>query len=181
MTGKSVTLEQYDISHSEMLKDITINPKIWEFLPRKIHSLSDFEIYIDWLADRIKNGHLIVYSILDNTSHQIIGSTGFLNLDEINKKVEIGGTWFIPEYWGTGVNAESKKLLLSSCFYDNYIVRVEFRTRDANVRSQKALEKLGAKHEGILRWDRINEDGTFRDTYVYSILKLDWDILKKNL
>jgi N-acetyltransferase len=181
IVGKQITLECYDASHNEGLKSISINPKIWEFLPRKINSVTDFENYTVWLTDRINNHSLFVYSIINNDTQEMIGSTGFLNYDEINRKIEIGGSWLEPDYWGTLVNTEVKFLLLELCFSEFDLIRVEFRTRNANIRSRKALEKLGAKREGILRLDRINDDGSYLDTYVYSIIKPEWKSLKGNL
>ena len=107
-------------------------------------------------------------------TEKIIGSTGFLNFDRENKKIEIGGTWLAPVYWGTKLNLEAKLLLLDLCFSEWSLGRVEFKIREDNIRSQKAIEKLGAIKEGVLRWDRINEEGTFRNTMVYSIIQPEW-------
>jgi RimJ/RimL family protein N-acetyltransferase len=110
----------------------------------------------------------------------ICGGTGFLHIDVVNRQLEIGPTWLTPTAWGTKINIESKYLLLRACFEQD-IMRVEFRTRETNIRSQKAIEKIGGVKEGILRCHRINEDGTFRNTIVYSIIQPDWTLTKQAL
>ena len=95
-------------------------------------------------------------------------------------QTEIGPTWLSPKVWGTKINIESKYLLLKDCF-EQEIMRVEFRTRESNIRSQKAIEKIGGIREGVLRCHRINEDGSFRNTIVYSIIQPDWPLTKSAL
>jgi RimJ/RimL family protein N-acetyltransferase len=92
--------------------------------------------------------------------------------------LEIGPTWLSPIVWGTKINIESKYLLLTHCFEQLNVMRVEFRTRETNIRSQKAIEKIGGIREGLLRCHRKNDNGTFRNTIIYSIIKPEWPSTK---
>jgi len=95
--------------------------------------------------------------------------------------LEIGGTWYAPAFQRTGVNTESKYLLLGHAFEDLGCLRVQFRTDVRNLRSQKAIERLGAASEGVLRDHMILPDGTVRSSVIYSILKDEWPAVKANL
>jgi RimJ/RimL family protein N-acetyltransferase len=108
----------------------------------------------------------------------ICGCTGFINIDVVNCQLEIGTTWLSPTVWGTKINIESKYLLLMQCFEKWNIMRVELKTRETNIRSQKAIEKIGGIKEGLLRCYRKNDDGTFRNTILYSIIQPEWPYTK---
>jgi len=95
--------------------------------------------------------------------------------------LKIGWTWIVKDYWGTNVNFESKFLLLSYCFEILKTVRVQLKTKDTNMRSRKAIEKIGAKFEGILRKDKIQDDGTTRNAAYFSILDDEWENAKTKL
>jgi N-acetyltransferase len=116
--------------------------------------------------------------IRDKSNKQVCGSTGYINIDNANHQLEIGPTWLSPMVWGTKINIESKYLLLAQCFEELDTMRVEFKTRETNVRSQKAIEKIGGIKEGLLRCHRKNDDGTFRNTIVYSIIQPEWPVTK---
>jgi RimJ/RimL family protein N-acetyltransferase len=181
IVGQSLTLVPFEDEHIEGLKKIAFDKSIWENLPYKINSENDFADYINNLKDEIDKGIRYPFTIIENQSGEILGSTGFKFIDEVNKKLEIGTTWLATKTWGTKVNLESKYLLLNFCFTDNDVMRIEIKTREANIRSQKAIEKIGGFKEGILRCDQINEDGTFRNSFLYSIIKPDWQALKPRL
>jgi|SRR5450432_40447 len=179
--GQNLLLVPFNIEHIGGLKKIAIDKKIWDYLPYKVYSDDDFEKYINLINDRIDKGTQLFFTIIDKQTSEILGSTSFLNIDETNKRLEIGGTWLTSKVWGTKVNLEVKYLLLAFCFSDIEMERIEFRTRDNNIRSQKAIEKIGGVKEGVLRSDKINEDGTFRNTILYSIVRPEWKGLKSKL
>src|SRR5690606_33587051 len=104
-----------------------------------------------------------------------IGSTRFLEIDRENKGIEIGFTWLNPSVWRTSVNTECKYLLLQYCFEELKYIRVQFKTDILNVRSQTAIARLGAKKEGILRNQKIRQDGTYRDSVYFSIIESEWE------
>ena len=112
---------------------------------------------------------------------RVIGSSSYLNVDPPNRRLEIGNTWFSASVRRTGVNTESKLLMLSHAFDELGCIAVEFRTHFFNSTSRAAIERLGAKLDGILRSQQLLPDGSRRDTVVYSILDVEWPAVRNNL
>ncbi|MGV0745187.1 GNAT family N-acetyltransferase [Mycolicibacterium sp. XJ870] len=112
---------------------------------------------------------------------RLVGSTSYLNVDDANRRLEIGHTWYVADVRKTGVNAETKLLMLGHAFDELNCVAVEFRTHFFNFASRAAIERLGAKLDGVLRSHQIAADGTRRDTVVYSILDIEWAAARSNL
>lgn len=179
--GKYVTLERFAPTHIPELEPIVFDEDIWQNLPYNIVDNNAFNAFMEQLTTSNNNGKQVTYVIRNLADNRVCGSTGFINVDTTNHKLEIGPTWLTPGVWGTKVNIDSKYLLLTQCFEQNNIARVSFRTRETNIRSQKAIEKIGGVKEGILRYHRINEDGSFRNTIVYSIIQPDWAVTKTQL
>lgn len=121
------------------------------------------------------------FVMIDQADQRIIGSTRFLNIEPANRKLEIGWTWMHPDYWGSAVNFECKLLLFSYCFETLNIARVQIKTDELNIRSRRAIEKMGAHFEGILRNDMIREDGSYRNSAYYSVIIQDWPKVKSVL
>ena len=128
------------------------------------------------LADR--SGFTFVVRGLDGG---IIGSTSYLNIDGPNRRLEIGATWYVAQARRTGVNTEAKLLLLTHAFEVLDCVAVEFRTHFFNTASRTAIERLGAKQDGVLRSHQLLADGSRRDTVVFSILDIEWPAVRSNL
>jgi RimJ/RimL family protein N-acetyltransferase len=179
--GQNIDLERLTNDHIFPLESIAFDPLIWQNLPFKIMDKHSFETFIKEQQQRNLNDQQVTYVIRDKASRQVCGSTGFINIDAANHQLEIGPSWLSPKVWGTKVNIESKYLLLTYCFDKASIMRVEFRTRETNIRSQKAIEKIGGVKEGLLRCHRKNDDGTFRNTIVYSIIQPEWPPVKSLL
>ena len=114
-------------------------------------------------------------------SGRIIGTTRFLDIHPEDRKLEIGVTWIASEFWGSGINAECKQLLLAYCFDTLGANRVQFRAKADNGRSRRALEKIGAVFEGVMRQDKIEASGRPRDTAFYSIVREEWPAVKATL
>ena len=112
---------------------------------------------------------------------EVIGTTSYYNLDEVNRSIGIGYTMFARSRWRTGVNTESKLLLLTYAFETLGAVRVEWHTDTRNERSQRAIERLGAAREGVLRRQKLRADGTWRDTVQYSMTDAEWPSAQKRL
>jgi RimJ/RimL family protein N-acetyltransferase len=125
------------------------------------------------LQEKIK-GSQFPFVIFYKPEQRIIGSTRLLYLQPAHRKLEIGWTWLHPDYWHTAVNAACKSLLLAHCFDVMKAVRVQLKTDENNVRSRRAIEKTGARFEGILRNDMIRDDGTYRNSAYYSIVEGEW-------
>ncbi|WP_283613084.1 GNAT family N-acetyltransferase [Mycolicibacterium poriferae] len=111
----------------------------------------------------------------------LIGSSSYLNVDGPNRRLEIGYTWYVAPVRRTGVNAETKLLMLGHAFDELGCVAVEFRTHFFNAASRAAIERLGAKLDGVLRSHQLLPDGSRRDTMVYSILDIEWPAVRSNL
>lgn len=112
---------------------------------------------------------------------RLVGSSSYLNVDGPNRRLEIGHTWYVADSRRTGVNAETKLLMLSHAFDELNCVAVELRTHFFNFASRAAIERLGAKLDGILRSHQLLPDGSRRDTAVYSILDIEWPAVRSNL
>lgn len=111
----------------------------------------------------------------------LVGSSSYLNIDGPNRRLEVGATWYRASVRRTGVNTEAKLLLLGHAFDELNCVAVEFRTHFFNATSRAAIERLGAKLDGILRSHQLLSDGSRRDTVVYSILDIEWPAVRNNL
>jgi RimJ/RimL family protein N-acetyltransferase len=178
ISGQFIDLERLTNDHIFELESIAFDARIWQHLPFNITDKQSFKTFIDERLQKNLNAQQITYVIRNKTNGQVCGSTGFINIDTANDQLEIGPSWLSPNIWGTKVNIESKYLLLAFCFEKANLMRVEFRTRESNIRSQKAIEKTGGVKEGILRCHRKNDDGTFRNTIVYSIIRPQWPSAK---
>jgi RimJ/RimL family protein N-acetyltransferase len=130
------------------------------------------------LADR---GQLVPWAICLAGSGRAVGMTGYLHLDEENRRLEIGSTWIGPGFQGTGVNADTKLLQLTRAFEALGCNAVELRTHSGNAQSRAAIERLGAHQDGVLRSHQLWKDGTLRDTVVYSILRAEWPAVRMRL
>lgn len=181
ISGHNIDLERLTNDHISELELIAIDDRIWQNLPYNITDKHSFDTFI---KDRLQgnlSGQQVTYVVRNKSNGQVCGCTGFINIDAVNHQLEIGPTWLSPIIWGTKINIESKYLLLTFCFERARIMRVEFRTRETNIRSQKAIEKIGGVKEGLLRAHRKNDDGTFRNTIVYSIIQPEWSTTKRML
>jgi RimJ/RimL family protein N-acetyltransferase len=119
--------------------------------------------------------------VRDKTSGRIVGSTRFFNVEPMHRRLEIGHTWYARRAQRTAVNTECKLLLLTHAFEVLHCIAVEFRTSWFNRASQQAIERLGARRDGVLRNHMIMPDGTYRDTVVYSIIAGEWPAVKRHL
>ncbi len=126
-------------------------------------------------------GSMLPFAIIDNTSGRAVGMTTYMNIDAANRRLEIGSTWYRKSVQRTPLNTECKLLLLQHAFEQLDCICVEFRTHFINTQSRRAIERLGAKLDGILRSNMIMANGTIRDTAVYSIIQSEWPTVKANL
>jgi RimJ/RimL family protein N-acetyltransferase len=126
-------------------------------------------------------GSMLPFAIIDKSSQTAVGMTTYMNIDSKTPRLEIGSTWICPSVQKTSLNTECKLLLLSHAFETLRCIAVEFRTHFINHQSRRAIERLGAKLDGVLRSHTILKNGTIRDTAVYSILSTEWPTVKANL
>ena len=128
-----------------------------------------------------ERGSMLPFSVVDNLSGKVIGMTTYMNIDAANRRIEIGSTWYRKSAQRTPLNTECKFLLLKYAFENLDCIAVEFRTHYINQQSRRAIERLGAKFDGILRSHLIMDNGSIRDTAVYSIIKNEWPTVRANL
>jgi len=156
-------------------------PEIWSYMSTTIEDKSDVHNFVE---NALSNKSLMKeypFVIVDKLSGQIIGSTRFMDIDSKHQRLEIGTTWLTPSFWRTAVNTNCKYLLLTYCFEVLGLQRVQIKTDHDNIRSQKAIERIGATKEGVLRNHMIRKDGSTRHTVMYSITLQEWPEVKARL
>jgi len=178
-TGSVIRLETLRPDHLPGLEAASKPGKIWTHYVRDVSVPETFQKAFDQAARSMQAGTEHCFVIIDQADQRIIGSTRFMDIQPSHRKLEIGWTWLHPDYWGTAVNPECKLLLLTYCFEQLNISRVQIKTDELNVRSRKAIEKLGAQFEGILRNDMVREDNSYRNSAYYSIIIQEWPVAKR--
>lgn len=171
------------LSHDHMgaLIETVKDGKLWNLWYTLIPSPETMQEDIDDRLNLQSKDSMLPFIIEESKTNKIIGATTFLNADANNKRIEIGGTWIRESLQKSGVNTESKFLLLQHAFEKLSCHAVEFRTHFCNQKSRQAIERLGAKLDGILRNHMIMPNGTLRDTCVYSIIENEWSTIKAHL
>ncbi|WP_233552941.1 GNAT family N-acetyltransferase [Jiangella rhizosphaerae] len=129
----------------------------------------------------VASGDVVPWAIRRRADGRVVGSTSYLDVDAANRRVEVGSTWIGPAWWRTEVNTATKLLVIGHAFETLGLERVALKTDHLNVRSQRAIERLGAVREGVLRHHMRRPDGTWRDTVYYSILSAEWPGVRKRL
>jgi len=184
LSGTLLYMELLDAKHVEAIRGLARDERIWEFTKGLLVNESfdqQFNNYINTAMDtRALSGQqaLVVRQVTDKA---IIGMTRLYEIDQKDRRLAIGYTWYIPEVWGSSFNKECKFLLLQYVFEGLGFNRVEFHIAHQNIRSQKAVEKIGAVKEGVLRKHGYRNDGSLRDKIIYSILNEEWPAKKEKL
>jgi len=180
LQGKYVRLEPISLEFASDILEAGLGFD-WAWMSAKLDNPGSIEAWIKATLEAQGRGEEFTFVVRDLTTNKVIGSTRYMDTQPKQKGTEIGWTWYSPRVWGTVVNPECKYLLLKHAFEDWGAVRVQLKTDNNNVHSQRAILKLGAKFEGRLRNHRFRPDGTIRDTMMYSITKEEWPEVKLNL
>ena len=178
LENESVKLTLLDLSNYEHLSQIARQDRLIQFSPSDITSPEKLKEYVQTAVDGYYQKTTIPFIIYDKTKKQYAGSTRFGNINHRNKVMHIGWTWIGKQFQGTGLNKNMKFLMLKYAFEKLKFEKVEFRIDERNTQSRKAVEKIGAKLEGILRKDTVMLDGFRRSTCCYGILKEEWEEVK---
>lgn len=167
-----VTLEPMDVRHARDLCD-AIDDGVFAYMPMRssVKTISEVRRYVEF---QVRRPNTITFAVIDNATERAVGTTSYLNIRAEHRGVEIGSTWISRASRGTKINPAMKHLMLSHAFERLCAVRVELRTDGRNAQSRKAIEKLGARFEGMMRAHMIMPDGVLRDTAVYSIVREEW-------
>jgi len=176
-----VRIEPLEEKHFELLLPTAMEPALWLFTVAKINSPESFRKYFDTALEEKRNKRSYPFAYYDKQKQQYVGSTRFGNIEFAHKKVEIGWTWIQPSLQGTGFNKHCKFLLLSFGFETLGLNRIELKTSMLNLKSQKAMLKIGAIKEGVFRKNIINDDGTLRDTVYFSFINDEWPEIKQRI
>jgi len=182
LTGKDVRVEPMSEAHILGLAEIGIGQNFWRFmLYGAVNTDFDMRNLVLDILKRAREGTDLPFTVIDLTSGRVAGATRYLNINVKDRGLEIGGTWYGTDFQRTAVNTECKYLLLKYAFETLGAIRVQLKTDLENERSQKAIERLGARKEGILRNHMILPDGRYRDSVFYSILDSEWVEVKNKL
>jgi RimJ/RimL family protein N-acetyltransferase len=181
LEGQAVTLTTLTKNHFPLLEELAQDKRIWQYYVYDGSDRGRFRQVLEAALIELENGTQHPFVIFHNADQRLIGSTRFLDIQRVHKKLEIGSTWLHPDYWGTEVNLECKLLLLTYCFETLHALRVQLKTDENNLRSRKAIEKIGGKFEGILRHDMLRDNNTKRNSAYYSIVDDEWPQLKIDL
>ena len=183
LEGKYVLLRPPSIKDLDGLSYAAKDGEIWNNPYALFPTPSQMPQYIQNLLkeEEQQKKTILPFIIIHKQSNKIIGTTRYLNIDYENNRLEIGHTWIAQSYRKTVINTESKLLMLQHAFEKLNCIAVEIRTDVLNTVSRKAIERLGAKQDGILRNHKIMRNGRVRDTVCYSIIKSEWPTVKKNL
>jgi N-acetyltransferase len=181
LEGHGVRLEPLSREHENGLAKAAQDGKLWELWFTSVPAPGEIAAYIDAALDGQKSGHMLPWVVIEGKSRTVIGSTRYHDIVAAADRVEIGYTWYAARCQRSHVNTACKLLLFSHAFHDLGCKVVGLRTDNFNFRSQRAIEALGAKKDGVIRHHALRRDGTVRDTVIYSVLVHEWPDVKRHL
>ncbi|MCZ4272351.1 GNAT family protein [Maritalea porphyrae] len=181
LEGQHVRLVPLSHNHLTDLQEAAADGELHRLWYTSVPSPDKMESEITRRLKLMAHGSMMPFSIIDKTTGLVVGMTTFMNIDSVNKRLEIGSTWYRKSVQRSPLNTECKILMLTHAFETLNAIAVEFRTHIMNHQSRNAIERLGAKLDGILRQHSVLPNGTVRDTAVYSIIPNEWPSVKANL
>jgi RimJ/RimL family protein N-acetyltransferase len=181
LQGRFVSLVPLEHAHHDALVEAAQDGELWNLWYTTIAAPERMRGEIERRLQLQQSGSMIPFAVIENATAEAVGMTTFMNIDATNRRLEIGSTWYRKRVQRTALNTECKLLLLRHAFEQLQCIAVEFRTHFFNQQSRAAIERLGARLDGILRQHVIAGNGTLRDTCVYSILDREWATVKAHL
>ena len=179
LKSDSVRLEPLSQGHAQGLFNRGQEVDDWAYMPRSC--FVDMADTRQWIDEALQAPGQIPFAIVETGKDKAVGSTRYLNIRPEHRSLEIGWTWLGKEWQRTAINTEVKSLLLSHAFERLGCVRVEFKTDGRNLRSQRALERIGATREGVLRNHMIVQNDFARDSVYFSVIDREWTDVKDRL
>jgi RimJ/RimL family protein N-acetyltransferase len=176
-----VALEPLSLEHHDGLVNAVLDGELWKLWYTNIPAPEAMCAEIERRLQLQQQGLMLPFAVRELTGERVVGMTTFMNVDAANRHVEIGSTWYARSVQRSGLNTHCKLMLLTHAFEQLQCIAVEFRTHFFNRQSRKAIERLGAKLDGVLRNHQLARNGTLRDTCVYSIIASDWPTVKSHL
>lgn len=178
LENEIVQLRPVQISDIEAITNAAKDARIWEHMSVTLVTKEAVANYIEnAIKERVK-GISYMFAVIEKKTDKIVGCTSFLDISLSHKRLEIGATWYHPSVWRSAINTNCKFLLFRYCFEELKLNRIQIKTGHENYRSQKAIERIGAVKEGVLRNHMIRKEGTIRHTVMYSVIGEDWGQLK---
>jgi RimJ/RimL family protein N-acetyltransferase len=181
LIGQSVELKPLRLGHEKALLEAAADGELWNLKVTVVPSPETIAEYISTAMAGRQAGAAMPFIIMQRETGRVVGSTRFWKIDQVNMKLEIGHTWLSASAQRTGVNTETKFLMLTHAFEVMNSVRVQFTTDELNEKSRAAILRIGAKQEGIVRHERIMPDGRKRNSVRFSIIDSEWPDLKAAL
>lgn len=180
LVGTHVRLVPLRREHTPALAEAVSDDELWRLWYTSVPRPETVGSYVDAALAARSEGRELPF-VVEDAAGTVVGSTRYCNLDRVNRRLEIGYTWYARRVQRSGVNTEAKLLLLSHAFEALQCIAVEFRTHWFNQASRSAIARLGAKQDGVLRNHQRLADGSYRDTVVFSIIESEWPAVKRNL
>jgi RimJ/RimL family protein N-acetyltransferase len=180
LQGQHVRLEPLRADHAPALADAVQDGRLWELWYTAVPTPEGMAAEITRRLGLHAAGSMLPFAVLD-ASGTPVGMTTYMNIDNAHQRVEIGSTWYASRVQRSPLNTEAKRLLLAHAFEQLQCIAVEFRTHRFNHQSRRAIERLGAQLDGILRNHQRAGNGTLRDTVVYSITADEWPTVRAHL
>ena len=185
LTGAHVRLEPLRAQHHDELAEAVRDGALWQLWYTAIPSPEGMAAEIERRLHLQTLGSMCPFAVIDPVTAKAVGMTTYMHIDAVNRRVEIGSTWYRQSVQRSPLNTEAKRLLLAHAFEQLDCIAVEFRTHFFNHQSRRAIERLGAKLDGVLRNHQINAHplgaGALRDTCVYSIIASEWPNVRSHL
>ena len=177
----NICLVPLSYEHEEGLAEVVKDGELWNLRITSTPHFSEVQSYIETALMQKEQGSRYPFAVLEENTGKILGTTSYHDILENVRRYEIGYTWYAQSVQRTHVNTTCKLLLLEYAFEQLNAKTVGLRTDQFNFKSQRAIERLGAKKDGIIRGDALRKDGTIRDTVMYSIVKGEWNNVKAHL
>jgi len=181
LASEQVRLEPLGLEHVEGLKRAAADGELWTIRVTSVPDPDDTRGYVERALQAFAEGHRLAFAVLDARTGEVIGSSSYHDIVPAVERLEIGYTWYAKSRQRTHVNASAKLLLMTHAFETLGARLVGWRTDNFNFASQRAIERLGARKDGILRHHAVRRDGTIRDTVMYSMTAGEWPEAKAEL
>ena len=181
LQGRHVTVEPLGAAHLDAVRAAANDGELWRLWYTSVPAPERTSAWLAAALDMREKQGAMPFVVRDNTDGSLVGSTRYFTVDAVNRRLEIGHTWYAKRAQRTAINTECKLLLLTHAFETLRCIGVEFRTHWFNQASRAAIARLGAKQDGVLRNHQLLPDGSRRDTVVYSILAEEWPGVKAGL
>ena len=181
LTGESARLELLSQDHCAALTDAVTDGELWRLWYTIIPAPERMAAEIERRLKLREAGSMLPFAVISLATGEPVGMTTYMNIDAVSRRVEIGSTWYRKSVQRSGLNTECKLLMLRHAFETLDCIAVEFRTHFLNHQSRRAIERLGAKLDGVLRNHMRMADGSLRDTCAYSIVASEWPAVRANL